>query len=36
MCDVDNEFDLYSIEAGTYTLVFHSYYPDPLSFTFSF
>lgn len=36
MCDVDNEFDLYSIESGTYTLVFHSCYPDPLSATFSF
>jgi hypothetical protein len=36
MCDVDNEFDLYSIEPGTYTLVFHSCYPDPLSATFSF
>jgi len=36
MCDVDNEFDLYSIEPGTYTLVFHSCYPDPLSVTFSF
>ena len=36
MCDVDNEFDLYSIEHGTYTLVFHSCYPDPQSFTFTF
>ena len=36
MCDVDNEFDLYSIEPGTYTLVFHSCYPDPLSVTVSF
>ena len=36
MCDVDNEFDLHSIEPGTYTLVFHSCYPDPLSVTFSF
>ena len=36
MCDVDNEFDLYSIEPGTYTLVFHSCYPDPLSATFTF
>ncbi len=36
MCDVDNEFDLYSIEPGIYTLVFHSCYPDPLSVTFSF
>ena len=35
MCDVDNEFDLYSIEHGTYTLVFHSCYPDPQSFTFT-
>ncbi len=36
MCDVDNEFDLYSIEHGTYTLVFHSCYPDPMSFSFTF
>lgn len=36
MCDVDNEFDLYNIEPGTYTLVFHSCHPDPLSVTFSF
>ena len=36
MCDVDNEFNLYSIEPGTYTLVFHSCYPDPLSATFTF
>ena len=36
MCDVDNEFDLYSIEPGTYTLVFHCSYPDPLSATVSF
>lgn len=36
MCDVDNEFDLHSIEHGTYTLVFHSCYPDPQSFTFTF
>ena len=36
MCDVDNEFDLYGIEPGTYTLVFHSSYPDPLSVTVSF
>lgn len=36
MCDVDNEFDLYSIELGIYTLVFHSCYPDTLSATFSF
>ena len=36
MCDVDNEFDLYGIEPGTYTLVFHSCYPDPLSASFSF
>ncbi len=36
MCDVDNEFDLYSIEPGTYTLVFHGCYPDPLSVTVSF
>lgn len=36
MCDVDNEFDLYSIEHGTYTLVFHRCYPDPLSVTFTF
>ena len=36
MCDVDNEFDLYSIEHGTYTLVFHSCYPEPMSFTFTF
>ena len=36
ICDVDNEFDLYSIEHGTYTLVFHSSYPNPLSVTFTF
>lgn len=36
MCDVDNEFDLYGIEPGTYTLVFHSCYPNPLVVTFSF
>lgn len=36
MCDVDNEFDLYSIEPGTYTLVFHKCYPEPQSFTFTF
>lgn len=36
MCDVDNEFDIYSIEPGTYTLVFHNSYPDSLSVTFSF
>jgi hypothetical protein len=36
MCDVDNEFDLYSIEPGTYTLVFHSCYPEPLVASFSF
>lgn len=35
MCDVDNEFDLHSIEHGTYTLVFHNCYPDPQSFTFT-
>lgn len=36
MCDVDNEFDLYGIEPGTYTLFFFSCYPDPLVVTFSF
>lgn len=36
MCDVDNEFDLYSIEPGTYTFVFHSCYSDSLSAIFSF
>ena len=35
MCDVDNEFDLNGIAPGTYTLVFHSCYPDPLSVTVS-
>ena len=33
MCDVDNEFDLHGIAHGTYTLIFHSCYPDPLTFT---
>jgi len=36
MCDVDNEFYLFNIEHGTYTLVFHSCYPEPLSTTFTF
>ena len=36
MCDVDNEFDLYGIEPGTYTLFFFSCYPEPLVVTFSF
>lgn len=36
ICEVDNEFDLFSIEPGTYTLIFHSCYPDSLSTTFSF
>ena len=35
ICEVDNEFDLFSIEPGTYTLIFHSCYPDSLSTTFS-
>ncbi len=33
MCSVDNEFDLSNIEHGTYTLVFHNGYPDPLTVT---
>lgn len=36
MCEVDNEFDISSIGHGSYTLVFHSWYPDPQSFTFTF
>ena len=36
MCEVDNEFDLYGIEPGTYRLFFYSCYPDPLVVTFSF
>ena len=35
MCEVDNEFDISSIGHGSYTLVFHSWYPDPQSFTFT-
>ncbi len=36
MCDVDNEFDLYSTDPSTYTLVFHSCHPDSLPVTFTF
>lgn len=36
ICEVDNEFDISSIGHGSYTLVFHSWYPDPQSFTFTF
>ena len=36
MCEVDNEFDLYGLERGTYTFVFHSWYPEPHSLTISF
>lgn len=35
MCEVDNEFDISGIEHGTYTLVLHSWYPEPRSFTIS-
>ena len=33
ICEVDNEFDIPNIDPGTYTLVFHSCYPDPLTVT---
>ena len=36
MCDVDNEFDIYGLERGTYTFVFHSCYPEAQSFPFTF
>ena len=36
MCEVDNEFDITGISHGTYTLVFHSWYPNPESLTFTF
>ena len=36
MCNVDNEFDIYGLERGTYTFVFHSWWPKAQSFTFTF
>ncbi|MCR4829196.1 MAG: hypothetical protein K5864_07020 [Bacteroidales bacterium] len=36
MCEVDNEFDFYCLERGTFTFVFHNWYPEAQSFTFTF
>lgn len=36
MCEVDNEFDITGITAGSYTLTFHNWYPEPRSFSFTF
>lgn len=36
MCEVDNEFYIYGLERGTYTFVFHSWYPEAQAFTFTF
>lgn len=35
-CEVDNEFDIYGLERGTYTFVFHSWYPEAQTLTFTF
>jgi len=36
MCEVDNEFDISGLESGTYTFVFHSWYPEAQALTFTF
>ena len=36
MCEVDNEFDITGLSHGTYTLTFHSWYPQTQTLTFSF
>jgi hypothetical protein len=33
---VNNEFDINGLKSGTYTFVFHSWYPEPQSFTYTF
>ena len=36
LCEVDNEFDLYGLERGTYTFVFHNWSQGPHSETVTF
>lgn len=36
ICVVNNEFDINGLKSGTYTFVFHSWYPEPQSFNYTF